>query len=203
MLSCWDEVFSYEKCCLGDQTPIAALSSTTQTPGHISDVNLEQVADSPPALDLEASRKKMRQLKGRLFGLERRLRPLEHGGPRWLTLAETCVQKQLDGKEYKICFFGDAKQGSVSLGSFEGWDTAASNELVLRFTQGQRCPAGPTRSLKVRLTCGSQNDLIDISEPSLCTYQAVATSPNACELEDAQTVDHESIITPIMPHDEL
>eukprot|EP00930_Biecheleria_cincta_P028945 TRINITY_DN20145_c0_g1_i1.p1 TRINITY_DN20145_c0_g1~~TRINITY_DN20145_c0_g1_i1.p1 ORF type:complete len:432 (+),score=84.38 TRINITY_DN20145_c0_g1_i1:47-1297(+) len=112
MPSCWDESFSYDKCCLGDRTLTAALSSTTQKPDHII-VHLEQVADSPSAIDLEASRKKMRQLKGRLFSLEKRLRPLEHGGPRWLTLGETCVQKRLEGKEYNICFFGDAKQSRL------------------------------------------------------------------------------------------
>ena len=36
--------------------------------------------------------------------------------------------------------------------------------------------------------------LLDVSEVSLCTYEAVATSPGACELHDADTEDSDILM---------
>lgn len=119
---CWDQVFTFEACC-----PNAKVAT-------------EDVA------------RLIRQVKGRIFTLERKLKAVSRD-PRWFALAETCVKKDVMGKEFSICFFGDARQGSVSLGSFEAWDEAGHQQL---YTGGQRCPSGPSRSLKLRLVCGAE-----------------------------------------------
>ncbi|CAE7154789.1 PSL4 [Symbiodinium pilosum] len=136
--------------------------------------------------------------KGKLFALEGKL-AAANSGLRWFSLIEQCVQERFFDKQFKVCFFRDARQGSVHLGSFDGWETREMGRKVQKamlFTGGQRCPAGPPRSLKVWLTCSGLVELLDVSETSLCTYEAVASTPGACELEDLPGSSQEEVLTP-------
>lgn len=43
-----------------------------------------------------------------------------------------------------------------------------------------KCWNGPERSVKVDLSCGTNNELLHISEPEKCEYYFKATSPALC-----------------------
>ncbi|CAE7815834.1 Prkcsh [Symbiodinium sp. CCMP2456] len=172
---CWDGVYTFAACC-GDES------------GNSDDAKLQRVYEQ----DAEEAARQSRKLKGRLFAIERKLAAVE-SGLRWFSLVEQCVERRFLSKDFKLCFFQDARQGSVHVGSFDGWEGKA-----MLYTGGQRCPAGPARSMKVWLTCAGEVGLLDVSEVSLCTYEAVAGTPGACEV-DLDPGDDELVL---MPHDE-
>jgi protein kinase C substrate 80K-H len=76
--------------------------------------------------------------------------------------------------------FVDAKQSTTSLGTFSSWKTPYS---VMAFTAGVHCWGGPDRSVEVSLICGKENKIVEVREPSKCTYTMGATTPFACSEE--------------------
>ncbi|CAE7645825.1 PSL4, partial [Symbiodinium necroappetens] len=169
---CWDGIYTFAACC-GDES------------GNSDGAELQHVYEQ----DAEEAARQSRKVKGRLFAIERKLAAVE-SGLRWFSLVEKCVERRFLGKDFKLCFFQDARQGSVHVGSFDGWEGKA-----MLYTGGQRCPAGPARSMKVWLTCAGEVGLLDVSEVSLCTYEAVAGTPGACEV-DLEPEDDELVLMP-------
>ncbi|CAE7394727.1 Prkcsh [Symbiodinium microadriaticum] len=169
---CWDGIYTFAACC-GDES------------GNSDGAELQHVYEQ----DAEEAARQSRKVKGRLFAIERKLAAVE-SGLRWFSLVEQCVERRFLGKDFKVCFFQDARQGSVHVGSFDGWEGKA-----MLYTGGQRCPAGPARSMKVWLTCSGEVGLLDVSEVSLCTYEAVAGTPGACEV-DLEPEDDELVLMP-------
>lgn len=84
----------------------------------------------------------------------------------------------------QVCLFGDATQkeghSKVSLGKWMGG--LHMSELV--FEGGQSCWQGPKRSMRVKLQCGSAEQLHSVEEPSRCEYAAVLSTPAACSTAD-------------------
>jgi len=87
-----------------------------------------------------------------------------------------CLTKKLDQYKYEACFYKTAKQDSTSIGTWKHWESTH----VGFFDDGQDCPGGLPRTLRVRFGCGSTEEILEISEPSRCTYEAKATHPAAC-----------------------
>jgi len=176
----------------------------TLTPNNSSEATTQDLLEKAKA-SLKEIEKKLRTLKGRRFSLDNKLKQIAHG-TRWFAMIDACVSKLIQQYKYKICYFGTAKQDSISLGSFEGWDSITgsfSSSPVMKFTHGQRCHDGPARSLSVQLTCGAVEELLDISEPSRCSYEAHIVHPAACQQEHLQELVAMSERKPLMPHEEL
>jgi hypothetical protein len=144
--------------------------------------------------------KKYLAAKDQYFAVDNHLRRVGEGN-RWFLLVNSCVEKRIDGFNYKICFFATATQDGITLGQFESWD---EKNLVMSFKQGTMCPIGP-RELKVKLVCGSQADITGLTEPSMCVYDAEVIHPSACSEDDLRALDdkpHEELRI-LMPHEEL
>jgi len=92
------------------------------------------------------------------------------------SLSGKCISKQVAEYNYEACFFSNAKQGHVSLGTWKLWE----EPHVGLFDDGSVCPGGPKRSLRVKMRCGRDEEIIDVAEPSRCTYEAIMTHPAAC-----------------------
>eukprot|EP00929_Paragymnodinium_shiwhaense_P087508 TRINITY_DN47670_c0_g1_i1.p1 TRINITY_DN47670_c0_g1~~TRINITY_DN47670_c0_g1_i1.p1 ORF type:complete len:550 (-),score=215.06 TRINITY_DN47670_c0_g1_i1:15-1664(-) len=107
-----------------------------------------------------------------------------------------CLSKTLGEYTYEVCFFKQAKQTSTSVGRWKKWESSR----VALFDGGAWCPGGPERSLRVKFQCGHREDILDITEPSRCTYEATATHPGACSEEALQ--DLEKARGPRRPRDE-
>merc|ERR1719330_901014 len=137
---------------------------------------------------LSAVEKSLREAKGSRMSLDDKLR---HVGRevQWVPLVDQCVNKKIDKDKYEICFFGQAKQGAVKLGSFDKWDREVPS--VMLYANGQRCHGGPARSLRVQMVCGLEAKLLDVLEPSRCSYEASVAHPSVCSEEDLQLVDAE------------
>jgi protein kinase C substrate 80K-H len=99
--------------------------------------------------------------------------------------------------KYELCWFDKIKQqdlnseydSGVSLGKWEGW-VDGSDPKSMRFTNGQMCWNGPARSTTVQLECGPVNEIIEVEEPSTCTYVMKVRTPAVCEAaEDEPSED--------------
>lgn len=52
----------------------------------------------------------------------------------------------------------------------EGLSTESSWIALSRFTNGDWCPGGPAREIKVKMRCGANLKLISVKEPSRCKW---------------------------------
>lgn len=102
---------------------------------------------------------------------------------------------------YKLCLFGKTSQRSksggsdVNLGHWYDWVGTADNKYTkMKFDRGLACWNGPTRSTIVTLSCGIENKLISVTEPSRCEYAMEFSTPALCNPSTVDTTDK---------HDEL
>ncbi|CAK0902371.1 unnamed protein product, partial [Prorocentrum cordatum] len=100
---------------------------------------------------------------------------------RWISLVGACPEKPLGEYTYKVCFFGEARQDRTLLGRYAGWD--ASDPMVMTFAKGSSCPGGTSRALRVRLECAASQELLSVTEPDRCSYEARLGHPAACTQE--------------------
>lgn len=71
--------------------------------------------------------------------------------------------------------------GKNTLGKFDGIHAESDGTVVMKFASGDYCWAtkGP-RTAEVRVTCGPENKLTSVIEPSVCNYLLTFESPAAC-----------------------
>lgn len=111
-----------------------------------------------------------------------------------------CFRYSTSSGEYKyeVCLFADAKQNNLRLGQYTsyeifdyrdvstsaGFDEGTTEKHVkLLFTNGERCFATKRgRTMEVMLSCSLESELVDVSEPEVCSYAAVLKTPLACGL---------------------
>ncbi|CAE7324459.1 PSL4 [Symbiodinium sp. CCMP2456] len=145
----------------------------------------------------EAAQKELKTARVRVEELEKKLKSTtEEWELPYSGLDGRCIEKSIGEYKYKICFFDDAKQDSTSVGRWKGWEAPG----LATFDAGQYCPGGPERSLKVKFQCGSKEELLDVSEPSRCTYEAQLKHPAACTAELLRALEAAG---PRRPLDEL
>lgn len=149
--------------------------------GGVSANNNEEQGD-----ELAIESDKLQELDTRTQEIEKELDKLEEErkndyGPEneWYPLRDKCFEVKADGYTYKMCPYQEAKQDHVLLGKWKGFKED-SNYKVLMFEGGQKCWNGPLRSLTVTVSCGEEEVLEDVSEPSMCEYTAKFQTPAAC-----------------------
>ncbi|KAF9081189.1 hypothetical protein BGX23_001160 [Mortierella sp. AD031] len=126
-------------------------------------------------------------------------------------LVDQCIEFKEIEYTYSVCLFGDAKQKShseTSLGTFSSW--VGDNYDTQLYTGGTKCWNGPERSVKVTMTCGTENKIVAVSEPSKCEYVFKMETPAVCQgLSESNNSDvHEApypgaSVTSDKKHDEL
>ena len=106
-------------------------------------------------------------------------------------LKDKCFKKTVQGYAYEMCFFKNAKQDHVRLGSWDDatWTAngfreatagAAAAGVKAKFSGGQRCWNGPARSLSVEFECHGEETILDVTEPSVCEYTMRFGTPAVC-----------------------
>lgn len=108
-----------------------------------------------------------------------------------LPLVGQCFEARVDKYKYKACPFGEAKQDGTRLGSNSDTEVSDAGELMLKFTDGERCWNGPSRSLALTLKCGDRDSLESVEEPSRCEYSATLYTPQACKQSDVDALETE------------
>ncbi len=65
----------------------------------------------------------------------------------------------------------------------------------MMYRDGQACYTGNSRTVRVKLQCGSNNELVRVEEPKTCEYEAVVKTPAVCPVtrqEEASFIPHPS-----------
>lgn len=103
---------------------------------------------------------------------------------------------------YSLCLFNKATQkpksggSDVNLGFWNNWAGSEANKYShMKFDRGLTCWNGPARSVLVTVSCGKENQLISVIEPSRCEYAMEFLTPAACTVV-SETVEDDT-------HDEL
>jgi len=89
---------------------------------------------------------------------------------------------------YKLCPFDRVNQKNkdggpeTNLGTKMTWvDKGTSRYTIMKYEGGAQCWNGPARSTTVYLSCGKENKLTDVNEPSRCEYVMNFKTPSLCE----------------------
>lgn len=89
--------------------------------------------------------------------------------------------------KYKLCPFEKTTQApkkggsETPLGRWGRWDGPADNiHGKMMYENGQGCWNGPNRSTQVILSCGVENKVTSVDEPSRCKYVFEFSTPCAC-----------------------
>ncbi|KAK3828522.1 MAG: glucosidase II beta subunit-like-domain-containing protein [Benniella sp.] len=116
-------------------------------------------------------------------------------------LADQCFDLKDAEYTYTLCLFGSATQKShqtISLGKFSSW--IGDNYDTQLYDGGARCWNGPERSVKVAMSCGGKNELVQVSEPNKCEYLFKFRTPALCRLpSDLKDESTDAIPEAIMP----
>ena len=93
---------------------------------------------------------------------------------------------------YNINFFDIIKQTEidrtdVTLGNFKSIDTIDDATYVWRYEEGDHCWNFGPRTTHIAMTCGIENKILSVREPSTCFYKFEFESPLACTLQFAET----------------
>ncbi|EOD12296.1 hypothetical protein EMIHUDRAFT_78643 [Emiliania huxleyi CCMP1516] len=100
--------------------------------------------------------------------------------------SRTPLRSQVAGGEYEyeVCLYSRATQrgrgkgkAAFSLGREWAWETAGAVG-VLR--GGDKCGAGPKRSVRITFECAESEKLGPVSERSTCAYATTLATPAAC-----------------------
>lgn len=126
-----------------------------------------------------------------------------------LSIKDQCFPKN-DGKFlYNFCIMKEITQKEstgnhnlVSLGTFSSFSIHSNDineELIdehsssttpyyfeLNYTDGQMCWGHGRRVATVHVLCGKDNELVEVREPSVCSYYLKFYSPIACNLDYAE-----------------
>lgn len=97
---------------------------------------------------------------------------------------------------YKLCPFEKVTQkdknggSETDLGNQMQWvDKETSGYTIMKYENGETCWNGPSRSTTVNLSCGKENKLTYVNEPSRCEYEMSFKTPSLCE----GTLNHDEL----------
>ncbi|KAJ5204182.1 uncharacterized protein N7498_005061 [Penicillium cinerascens] len=120
-----------------------------------------------------------------------------HGGI-FRALKGQCISQDAGEYTYEHCFLESTKQnqrkggGFMSMGKFvrigsttveetnEAGEIISVEKVALEYERGQSCWNGPSRSTKVVLECGEENEILKTAEDEKCVYSMLVTTPAVC-----------------------
>lgn len=166
--------------------------------GRIAKKFTSRSADARLAAEAKAKRAayqdeldKVNDAKSKIETLKKNLNRNYGPNGELLPLVGQCFEARVDKYKYKACPFGEAKQDGTRLGSNSDTEVSDAGELMLKFTEGERCWNGPSRSLALTLKCGDRDSLESVEEPSRCEYSATLYTPQACKQSDVDALETE------------
>lgn len=153
------------------------------------------------------AREEHAKAEGEFLGLQNKVRELEilfendYGlNGEFLALRGQCFEYNDLEYVYKLCPFDQASQRSknggseTNLGRWSKW-IGPENNRYERFLMdhGVQCWNGPVRTAVVSVSCGVENQVTKVSEPSRCAYAFDFRTPAACVLNESMAApEHES-----------
>ncbi|KAK9294408.1 hypothetical protein QLX08_010966 [Tetragonisca angustula] len=101
---------------------------------------------------------------------------------------------------YTLCMFSKTTQRSksggsdINLGHWNDWNGPEGQKYSrMKYDNGLSCWNGPARSTVVNLSCGRENKLVSVTEPSRCEYAMEFSTPAVCNLSQDSTNTHDEL----------
>jgi len=193
--------FSWLRKWLGVKSSSSSSKASDRPYADFSDPEAEALRDKHRAATTEVS-----EIETKISEVEKRM-GVDYGpGMLYEPLSRECFTFNSGGEwDYEFCPFKDAKQkgkggGSTGLGSWQGFE---DDYTVMKFTNGQHCWNGPSRSLTVTLTCAAEHKIVAVDEPEVCKYDMRFETPAACTPAHATRAQADlDALSPAL-HDEL
>jgi len=170
-----------------EQPPPEAAVVEEQMPEY-NDVTqqLMQVADEARK-NFDEEDKKVRDLDNEQKQLEEYLNNDFGGDEEFASLTGKCFEYTDREYTYKLCPFDKVTQrnkdggSETDLGKWGKWIEKDGNKYSsMKYENGQGCWNGPSRSALIRLSCGKENSLLSVVEPSRCEYEMEFKTPALC-----------------------
>lgn len=113
-----------------------------------------------------------------------------------------CITRDAGEYTYEHCFLDQTKQNSkkggasLRMGKFErigqihvdevneAGEIVPVERMSLEYARGQTCWNGPSRSTKVILECGEENEILKVAEDEKCVYSMLVSTPAVCAGEE-------------------
>jgi len=146
------------------------------------------------ALKIKESEK--REIDRKVSEIEAQLAQVYGPGDSFLALRDECFLLETSNNEYtyRLCMFKNIVQKNQRTGTeailgkwkafgereYSSWGGGADFS-VGNYSDGGRCWSGPTRSTTVHHVCGPTNAVLEVKEPSMCTYSMTFQTPAVCE----------------------
>lgn len=125
-----------------------------------------------------------------------RIKPSNFSGPsHFRTLIGKCFNLTDDQYRYVLCPFHNFTQHEMALrwnayqgilGIWREWEIENNTFSAMIYAKGDQC-GNTDRSAKVMFQCGSENLLLNVTEPTKCQYHAIFMTPFVCH-QDAMLV---------------
>ena len=117
--------------------------------------------------------------------------PEKPSGPPYLieNLDGKCFSLFSNNYKYELCPFNNITQREQGyrwnafngiLGVWKEWLIDGDNFTSMHMVHGDLCAGNLERETKVNLTCGEDNAIVSVSEPSMCKYELIFKTPYAC-----------------------
>lgn len=107
------------------------------------------------------------------YGPEDVLRPLK----------DITVKNHIGEYDYEVGYLGEVRQtghgNSVRIGQFDNFEIV-DNQFKLHYSNGEKCWNGPKRSATVLIECGTDPELVSVTEPEKCEYLIRIKAPIGC-----------------------
>ncbi|EEP76776.1 G19P1 protein [Uncinocarpus reesii 1704] len=117
----------------------------------------------------------------------------------FLALKGSCISKDSGEYNYELCWMDRTTQkskkgrGDTVMGNFDKVSSVTIDEatasgrivpkekVALEYINGQKCWNGPSRSTKIILECGENDEILKVAEDEKCVYSMYVTTPAVCE----------------------
>jgi len=177
------------------------ISDSPPTPESVNDDKIEDKYDDKTRALIDAAdvaRKSFEAAERQLRDIDNDIKNIktdmekDYGSDNvFSVLSGQCFEYKDNEYTYKMCPFDSCSQRSNSggaetrLGSWSDWQGPQENRYSqMKFSGGQQCWNGPSRSATIHVHCGTTNSLNTVSEPNRCEYEMHFNTPAACSKPD-------------------
>lgn len=97
-----------------------------------------------------------------------------------------CIETNIGDYKYKLCLHSTLEQinkdnKATKIGVFEHIEFSESTKnYQIRYNRGERCWNGPVREAIVDVVCGTEQKILQVTEPEKCLYNIRFESPIGC-----------------------
>jgi protein kinase C substrate 80K-H len=137
--------------------------------------------------ELSTRRDKQQKLKDELDDINALAKDYKENDKQleYLAMKDECYSVKGGEFTYNICIMGqitqtDAGGRSVTLGKHNKIVKQDDGSTLLEYNDGQHCHVFGARRGSVKVTCGENNLVVEVTEPSTCYYEFEMFSPAAC-----------------------